>query len=444
MTLILSCITKDYAIQVSDRLFSYPDINTGVILKKQDNNNKCVLLNDLMSFGYAGLGEIGKTRTDIWLSEVLYSVPQDKSLNYILNIIRDRATEAFNKIKLSSQGKRHAFVGIGWTKFNSDCYLSPILVVISNYYNREWILLDKAQDNFDILISPRFKRSDRHIFNLIGAQIPKNEISYFYLLNRYLKRCAKKDVPGTIMSLLVNAVRKIASNPKINTVGESLLGVCLPKSSVMRTHLPDLPGSKLFLSGPPTEGIGTFLFFPDGQSDGVQYGPTIVRPSACIMNDFKISSGPMTKKEESSEWWDFYRAAVLTDIIGFGSWSDRRRPAIADDYSLIGYGDQTSLNSWPAGEPCPYYGALFGIKADLDIIYKIQNDNKYVMVFYDSSSLIEIPDNNWFKKLSDWFVARGMNDGELSNLKSNLYGLTRKEIIEKLLRFLKDVRRHNP
>lgn len=442
MTLILNCITKDYAIQVSDRLFTYLDPATGMILDREDGNNKCVLLSDIMSFGYAGHGEIDKIRTDLWLAEILHSASGCNNLSSIFNLVRDKATNSFNKIHISPNHKRHAFVGIGWTRYSQENSLSPILVTISNFHNEKGNQLDEAIEYFNIIVSPRFVRPGKHYFLVIGQQPEtNNEKQLFYYINRLLKRCSNKNVmPKILMGLLVIAIRNLVAmreeSGRYNTIGRNLLGVCLPKSSVMRDHLPGIPGSKLLLSCPPVDGVATCFYFPYDQNDEIQYGPITVFPGGPILGEMKIGPSKIEDEQNPIKIWDAFKMIVLSEVIGFGSWTDKHRPAIGDDYSLIGYQDLIA-HHWPKDEPCPYYGSLIGINAEPEILSKIQDDPNYVIILQDKILLSEIPEENWLQKLVNWFAYRKMSQDEKKDFISNMSGLSREDIIEKLLQFLK-------
>ena len=109
MTLVLSCITPDYAIQVSDRRLTWVNgPNAGQVA--DDNRNKAVVVCNKLTFAYNGLAEIGAARTDEWLLDVVGRVP----LEQVLSTVGPEATAAFLGIRASSSVKRHAFVVVGW------------------------------------------------------------------------------------------------------------------------------------------------------------------------------------------------------------------------------------------------------------------------------------------------------------------------------------------
>jgi len=100
LTLILTCMTNDYAFQVSDRRLI--DMNGKIF---DDDQNKAVLFSTFMTFGYTGLAYTGRKKgkifetTDIWLTEVL-SDPEHLSFKDAIEAVRDRATYLLRKIPL--------------------------------------------------------------------------------------------------------------------------------------------------------------------------------------------------------------------------------------------------------------------------------------------------------------------------------------------------------
>jgi len=434
MTLILSCVTEDYAIQVSDRRLSKMDIRTGKIRNVEDNENKAVMLGTSMVFSYTGLGEIEGIRTDLWLARLIYSIPRGKSFNDIVETIRNKATECFKNIPWPQKIKRHAFVGAGWTRESKDAPLSPTIVLISNFQSKGGVL-DEAEDEFQIWNSPKFLKSDKHFLLVTGSHPTSTEEKefrkkYIHELNRNLKRCvAKKVSPQLLMVILVIAVRQFAS--RYEPVGKSLMAVCLPKASVERKD-----SRKFILSSLPTPGAPTFLYIPGDFYKGIHFAPIFVFPGTSMMTEFKIIpiSGPVSNWPRVVETVE---TVVLTEWIGTGTREYTRRPAVADDYTLKGWSDITGALSWPKNEPCPYYGYLVAIKAEPDLVNQIRNDSRYVVVASHEEPLQEVPGQEWIGKLKAWLAARGMPVKELEDFISNIQGCKREEIIDKLKQLLK-------
>src|SRR2546426_7125116 len=107
MTLVLSCLTQNFVVQVSDKRVTR--ISDGALV--DDRRNKGTQYCTQMAFSYSGLAELGGINTDVWLANILASA---SSLNDAVKILRDKATEEFRQVHLPNCAKRHAFVGVGW------------------------------------------------------------------------------------------------------------------------------------------------------------------------------------------------------------------------------------------------------------------------------------------------------------------------------------------
>lgn len=62
MTLIISCVTRDFVVQASDRRVSVPNRRVG-----DDRANKAIFYCGQSAWAYTGLAQIGPKRTDEWL-----------------------------------------------------------------------------------------------------------------------------------------------------------------------------------------------------------------------------------------------------------------------------------------------------------------------------------------------------------------------------------------
>lgn len=259
MTLILSAVVRDYAIQVSDRRLT----RAGKL--EDDATNKAVLFCNRFCFAYTGLGFIGVTPTDEWLTKALVNA-KTPSLSGATRSLAQQATDAFRKIGWSRAEKRHAFVGVGWAQLPNEAFLSPIICSVSNAHNADGLWLDKARDEFTV-----FHRlwSDKPIFDVIatGQALQSKELKD---LRRNLRRCFDhKTGPEPISGYLIDQIRRIAT--KNDLVGKHLMVVCLPKQSVPTSSwfLTNLaPGSQKTMKD-----VQSFYYLREGQDNRVGFGP---------------------------------------------------------------------------------------------------------------------------------------------------------------------------
>src|SRR4051812_35099238 len=67
MTLVLTALTHNEVLQVSDRRYTH--IRGGTVVKRDDENNKAVLFCGRLMFSFTRIGDLGIERqTDLWLA----------------------------------------------------------------------------------------------------------------------------------------------------------------------------------------------------------------------------------------------------------------------------------------------------------------------------------------------------------------------------------------
>lgn len=228
MTLILSCITPDYAILVADR--------RNMALEKyaivEDDRSKIVLYCQQVAFAYTGLAEIEGLKTDHWLLDKLMpirEIPQ-MPLAAVCAKIAYHATQAFQKPPLSLFPRpflRHAFIGVGWFP---GTRLKPVsfLVSISNALNDEGEWLAEAKDTFTVNLH---STGSELPFELCAAG-ELNKRKRIELM-RLLRKCVCKGTgPKPIADTFAATIReKAAANPR---VGSALLLASIPKGVIAR------------------------------------------------------------------------------------------------------------------------------------------------------------------------------------------------------------------
>jgi len=264
MTLILNCLTPNYAIQVSDHRLTLPNGNIF-----DDHSYKAIFVNGNIVFSYTGLAFIdGQTRNDDWLlnalSEVYKKYP-NVSLTTTSEHIADHATDAIRIVKVSPDLKRLAFVGVGWVRLTSeaDDRLRPIYMIISNTHSENGKWLTEAQPRFSVL--PITPPEDKHSMLVADGQPLSDDLRKRLL--RQIDSCTTRNVgPRPITRLLVAAARTIAaSNPM---VGRNLLVNCIPRDSIQA-------GRFTLVGRPPISSVPSFTYVPEDTSKHVQYGPHV-------------------------------------------------------------------------------------------------------------------------------------------------------------------------
>ncbi|MDO9533632.1 MAG: tetratricopeptide repeat protein [Deltaproteobacteria bacterium] len=295
MTLIISCLTEDYAIQVSDRRLTYPN---GKIA--DDNANKVVDWGGWVAFGYTGLAEILSKPTDQWLSEaLLINTPLHGgiSLDEAIESARVKATRDFKRIP--GQDKRFTTVGVGWAQMLDTNESKPQLIDFNRIKPTMYWISNCLDDEGNTMAKPyeEFK-ANSIIFNIpphnfvvkaIGQPISHNISVQLY---RNIARCVKQRGigPEPITRFLIETIRDVAEENI--TVGRNVMVACIPKESLRRNIIPMSDGSRGFYvsSSKPQKFDRTFLYVPDGQDEGNEEGTNFVLGGSWLRG-FRVERG---------------------------------------------------------------------------------------------------------------------------------------------------------
>lgn len=267
MTLILSCITDEFVVQVSDRCLS--DLRTGKPVEQEAN--KAVFLSNRVVFGFTGLAEIEDKPADIWLRDIL--VPHE-SVGHGVQLVVDEATRAFAGMRMPRASKRQAFVGVGWARFEeTGDRLLPFGVIISNAFaDAGW--LPEAQPEFvgDVRFLPSPGGS---VWTDVGGLPVRRKAG----LNRMVRCVVDRRLTAAAMAdLFIRKIRTMADLDR--RIGRGLMVSSIPRA-VTETH--DL----LALSSLPTKSELTFAHMRHDDRVDVLEGPHVVRPGERVFSNFK-------------------------------------------------------------------------------------------------------------------------------------------------------------
>jgi hypothetical protein len=269
MTLIISAAVGDYLIQVSDRRL------TKNRRLEDDEANKAVVFCNRASFAYTGLASIGSHATDEWLVRCLINA-KTESLSKALEYVAAQASRCFQSMRYSRQLKRHAFVGIGWTRLPGESFLAPILFSVSNALGTDFSWLDQAQDQFRVnyTIGPQARS-----YNVISAG-QNLTLAEMRRLRRRIRQCFERDTgPDPVVKLLAHEIRRIAQSNV--TVGKSLMVVCLPKQAVLSQ--PKMFLTDLAQTSPMIQTTPSFYYLGNSADVQTSFGPN----TACNGQGFR-------------------------------------------------------------------------------------------------------------------------------------------------------------
>ena len=263
MTLVLSCITRDFIVQVSDRRLTWLNgPNSGSVA--DDERNKAVVVCNRLVFAYSGLAEIGSLRTDDWLLEVIRrATVKSYNVRAVVSAIATEATDAFRRLVLSRHLKRHAFVAAGWVKLAREAPLVPVIVSISNAVDDRWRWQRVASDQF-IVLHALLRPSGRAELRCTGQHLEELKAKR---LRRQIDRCIEHNAgPGACVEILAKAIRDAARTR--DTIGANLLAVSLPIAATAHEPSLSMPVRSSFASDAVTS-----VYLAAGDEIGVLYGP---------------------------------------------------------------------------------------------------------------------------------------------------------------------------
>lgn len=262
MTLILSCLTRDYVVQVSDRRVVATDGSW-----REDRANKAIFFCGHSSFSYTGIARLEGLPTDEWLTEQLGTA---KALGDTLPLLQRRARDAVRAIPFPSSVRpserpvirRLAFVNVAFvllgepsadrTRYQlvrtdtlseaSIQKMQPVLTVVSNFFRPPDQWLAKAEREFTVFHRTLDKNEDSTVFPS-GQRIGDED---YKELVRNVRHCVERSTTGyptaRILARQIQAVSK--NNQKI---GSNVLCSLIPRRAIL-SHMGQYPESGMIPS----------------------------------------------------------------------------------------------------------------------------------------------------------------------------------------------------
>ena len=162
MTMILTCLTKDFAIQSSDRRISRVVDNK--VEWYDDHCNKALVYKSQFVFAYTGQATIPvrKNGQTTWMSTIDWAAEQlskEKNLEEAVFNLKYRATELMNANyvrKLPGYERRVAFVGAGFEELERDGkqVRRAVRIMVENCIGDNGSMLDVPRDVFKVQHNP--------------------------------------------------------------------------------------------------------------------------------------------------------------------------------------------------------------------------------------------------------------------------------------------------
>jgi hypothetical protein len=285
MTLILTCLTEEYIVQVSDRRLTTVD-RTGKIIKVADEaSNKAVFLDHKWIIGFTGLAKLSGTRADKWLAEQLVdtaALPFVSRLKEVARALPGAVAYAPEAARLT------AFVGAGFARINNGA-IRPTEFHIANYLDANG-KPGPLTSEFAVRVKPLKPHQD---FAVMEAGVHLFE-SNRRQLRQSIRSARKRSAgPVEIARLLADAIWCVSTYS--SGVGDRLMICLLPRKAVNAA----VAGADAFVSG----GIrinpdqASFFYLGPETSELVQFGPTVVSPGM-ILSDIEMRFGTKDRPAE--------------------------------------------------------------------------------------------------------------------------------------------------
>jgi len=265
MTLVLTCVTENNLIQVSDRRLTWPDGTHKDVAAKTTS----VCGHGLI--GYTGLAMIGAENTGMWFAR---TARLTKSQPELLDHLKQGADQTISTLPLPDHIKRLTFVGAIWIEVEG--VLRPFFMGLSNAFGD---LSFKRQSE------PAPLKNGFSLY-AFGAALTMGENAD--IRRDIRRRVAKGDRPAELLELLVRLLRRVSG--RTPTVGKAAIGASLPRTCI--------PARYVRRAGAPDYSKEIFQYFPDGKWDsGEWYGPNLACGGQAITDP--VSSN----KTEDEDWF---------------------------------------------------------------------------------------------------------------------------------------------
>jgi hypothetical protein len=271
MTLILTCYTEDFVLQVSDRRLVdvQPDGSTRV---REDDRTKAIVVDNIGLFAYTGWARIDSQRTHEWFAKKMQPYVDQDHVTAGLIAVRNDLTDWFSRQRVSDSLKLHAFVGAGWYRTTSTKQVHAGADVITNYRDKQGNLLPKPDPEFVLLRHIMRPRNKLRLF-AEGIRPPDERI---LALERMLRRRTFLHDPRQTALVLAHEVRRIANvGGPTGKVGKGLMVACLPKRYALRGGTPQL--------GEPQGTTLSVHHVPPSGRRQVKTMPVFVRKGSLVM-----------------------------------------------------------------------------------------------------------------------------------------------------------------
>ena len=231
--MILTCLTKDFVVQASDRRLVYRA--RGKIAYKEDDRNKALFYENHSVFAYTGLATLSDQKFAIdWAAEHL---AQSANFQDAMGYLCECATQLMGMQPFSTypnHQKRLAFVGAGFIKYveGTKATRRPAFFIISNFMDQDGEQQSPPYNRFRAYCSyplPMNEADPGFALLRSGQPLPGNgENQLKGTLKTYFQRVQGAVSPEMIGWLLTRAIQEAAETNV--AVGKNIICTFVPRS----------------------------------------------------------------------------------------------------------------------------------------------------------------------------------------------------------------------
>lgn len=258
MTLIVTCLMPEYAIQVSDRRLTKLD---GSLY--DDETNKAVFYLPGAVISYTGLARVNRVATDEWLVGAL---DPGLDLDQLCETLKVKAERHFGGVR-----REHRHVALVIACWVGRHPVRPSMALISNYYYQTATgsLEARSETTREFRAIYTIKREDQPFALFCAGQdlSPSQRKNLTRFVRRYLQNTTSAERSHVARGLCRYFAKFIRGISETNCrVGASLMQTVLPN--------PEMPE----VANQPAQ----FLYLPSNKSSPISYAPNLVNSTMKI------------------------------------------------------------------------------------------------------------------------------------------------------------------
>ncbi len=426
MTLILTCLTDDLVVQACDRrLTVLGGERDGELL--EDERNKSVIFCRSAVFAYTGMARIGGRfglRTDLWLAGILRGYGPGE-LQAASEGIRIAATATVNALPpdVDIIARRHAFVSVGWARFDEKRAPRPFWLTISNAVDDQGNWRETAEASFGIQVRP-LNADEPFRIDAAGQRLPQRER---IRLERGIRRCLARNLtPAAYARLLVATIRAVAAGN--GRVGKNVIVTTIPIAAA--TSMNPMLWVLSSTIGEMDRSNVMYRHFLAQSKSAINPGPIFVCRGNVIYR-YGIGPGPAPTHTCMEPPW-LEQAIVLSGrrqiICGITGDQPENVAILREEYAIKNWALLAGVGNNPPG-PC-----MIALRKDPSTFASIKSDSRFLVLIENAEEAADSVDRDWLERLRSWLHLEKILPAVTTPVIASMNGRQKGEIVFELKR----------